>query len=66
MKITKIAALIIFLLIAGIVFVPLKGNSDNKSKCIECHTSAKQLINITREIAKTRPPTKSEEQKGEG
>ena len=27
----------------------------NDSQCIDCHTSARKLIKITREIAKTRP-----------
>ena len=66
MKYIKITVLIIFILIIGIIFVPLNGTSDNKNQCIECHTSAKKLIDITREIAKTRPPTKSAEQEGVG
>ena len=34
--------------------------------CFKCHTSAKKLIEITREIAKTRPALKSSETEGEG
>lgn len=37
----------------------------SKSRCFKCHTSAKQLIKITREIAKTRPVVESENE-GEG
>jgi hypothetical protein len=36
-----------------------------KSQCFKCHTSAKKLIEITREIAKTRPVIKSANE-GEG
>jgi hypothetical protein len=36
------------------------------TQCFQCHTSAKQLIEITREIAKTRPALKSSETEGEG
>jgi hypothetical protein len=36
------------------------------TQCFKCHTSAKKLIEITREIAKTRPALKSAESEGEG
>ena len=36
------------------------------TQCFQCHTSAKKLIEITREIAKTRPVVKSAEIEGEG
>jgi hypothetical protein len=36
------------------------------TQCFKCHTSAKRLIEITREIAKTRPALKSAESEGEG
>lgn len=36
------------------------------TECFKCHTSAKKLIEATREIAKTRPALKSEETSGEG
>jgi len=36
------------------------------TQCFKCHTSAKKLIEITREIAKTRPALKSAETAGEG
>ena len=36
------------------------------TECFKCHTSAKKLIEATREIAKTRPAVKSAETSGEG
>jgi hypothetical protein len=36
------------------------------TQCFQCHTSAKQLIEATREIAKTRPALQSSEIEGEG
>jgi hypothetical protein len=36
------------------------------TQCFQCHTSAKHLIEATREIAKTRPALKSSETEGEG
>jgi len=36
------------------------------TQCFQCHTSAKKLIEATREIAKTRPALKSAETSGEG
>jgi len=36
------------------------------TQCFQCHTSAKKLIEATREIAKTRPARKSAETSGEG
>ena len=44
----------------------LTGQAYEDTQCFKCHTSAKQLIEITREIAKTRPAAKSEEIEGEG
>jgi len=36
------------------------------TQCFQCHTSAKKLIEVTREIAQTRPALKSAETSGEG
>ena len=52
-----------------LVFIP--GNAfitqaSEESQCFRCHTSAKKLIEITREIAKIRPAVKSVESEGEG
>jgi len=40
--------------------------SQEESTCISCHTSVKELVKITREIAAKSPPQKSAESKGEG
>jgi nitrate/TMAO reductase-like tetraheme cytochrome c subunit len=40
--------------------------SQDESTCISCHTSVKELVKITREIAAKLPPQKSTETKGEG
>jgi hypothetical protein len=40
--------------------------SQDKSTCISCHTSVKELVKITRAIAAKLPPQKSTETKGEG
>jgi hypothetical protein len=45
---------------------PLTGRAYEDTQCFKCHTSAKQLIQITREIAKARPALKSAEIEGEG
>ncbi|MBW1971946.1 MAG: hypothetical protein JRI44_03770 [Deltaproteobacteria bacterium] len=61
--------LILFLisLITSFLFVfTVNLFADENSECFKCHTSTKKLIQITRIIAKERPPTKSEETKGEG
>jgi hypothetical protein len=43
---------------------PVQAYED--TQCFQCHTSAKKLIDITREIAKTKPPQQSSETEGEG
>jgi hypothetical protein len=45
---------------------PCISQAYEDTQCFQCHTSAKKLIEITREIAKTRPAVKSEETEGEG
>jgi hypothetical protein len=42
--------------------------AENESQCFKCHTNARNLIKITREIAKTSPskPAISSENSGEG
>ena len=42
--------------------------AENENQCFKCHTSAKNLIKITREIAETSPskPAISSETSGEG
>ena len=41
-------------------------HAQDKSSCISCHTSVKDLVKITREIAAKTPHKKSAETKGEG
>ncbi|MBC2696300.1 MAG: hypothetical protein HF982_13700 [Desulfobacteraceae bacterium] len=42
--------------------------AENENQCFKCHTSARNLIKITREIAETGPskPAISSETSGEG
>lgn len=42
--------------------------AENENQCFKCHTNARNLIKITREIAKTSPakPAISSETSGEG
>jgi len=45
---------------------PYTGQAYEDTQCFQCHTSAKKLIEITREIAETRPAQQSSETEGEG
>ena len=45
---------------------PFTSQAYEDTQCFICHTSAKKLIEITREIAKTRPAVTSTETEGEG
>ena len=56
------AVLSVFLIPLG----PFTSQAYEDTQCFICHTSAKKLIEITREIAKTRPAIKSAETEGEG
>jgi hypothetical protein len=58
--------IMVSLIIAVFAIFPFKSSADNESQCVECHTSAGKLINITREIAKTNPEAVSTFQEGEG
>ena len=65
---------IVYILVGCIIvlgFSLLWGNtssvqSQEESTCISCHTSVKELVNITREIAAKAPSQKSTESEGEG
>lgn len=46
--------------------VPPSTQSQEESTCVSCHTSVKELVNITRELAAKSPPGKSTESEGEG
>jgi hypothetical protein len=60
---------VVLVIVAG--FFLLWGTSDSaqsqkESTCISCHTSVKELVKITREVAAKVPSQKSTESKGEG
>jgi len=40
--------------------------TQEKSSCVSCHTSSRELIKLSQIIFKMGPPVKSEETKGEG
>jgi hypothetical protein len=40
--------------------------SKDESTCISCHTSVRDLVKVTREIAAKAPPQESTETAGEG
>jgi hypothetical protein len=46
--------------------IPHPAQSQEESTCISCHTSVKELVKITREIAAKSPPVESAETEGEG
>ena len=61
--------LIVLILVFSLFLIPASpftSQAYEDTQCFQCHTSAKQLIEITREIAKTRPALKSSETEGEG
>ena len=62
---TVIGSAIAFCLIF-IPGTPFVSQAYEDTQCFKCHTSAKKLIEATREIAKTRPSLKSAETSGEG
>jgi hypothetical protein len=57
---------IMFLVCFFLWGIPHPVQSQEESTCISCHTSVKELVKITREIAAKGPPNKSVESKGEG
>jgi len=66
MKYLRLIGLIIAFCLVFIPGNPFISQAYEDTQCFKCHTSAKQLIEITREIAKTRPALKSPEIEGEG
>lgn len=61
--------LIVLILIFSLSLIPgfpFTSQANEDTQCFECHTSAKKLIDATREIAKSRPEVKSSETEGEG
>ena len=65
----RVAKTVLFLAIAFSLTwatVVRVGAASEKSSCVTCHTSSRELIKISQIILKERPPVKSEETKGEG
>jgi hypothetical protein len=50
---------------AIVLMIFVASSAATESQCVECHTSPRKLIQITREIAKLRPPVESKS-KGPG
>jgi len=70
MKLAKIT-IIISLFLAFLLWCSVNRDvrcAENENQCYKCHTSAGNLIKITREIAETSPakPAISSETSGEG
>ena len=66
MKNLRLIGLAVIFCLIFIPGSPFISQAYEDTQCFKCHTSAKKLIEITREIAKTRPALKSAETKGEG
>jgi len=66
MKYFRVIGMAVALCLAIILSNTLICQAYEDTQCFKCHTSAKKLIEITREIAKTRPALKSAETSGEG
>ena len=66
MKYFKVIGLTIAFCLIFIPGSPFISQAYEDTQCFKCHTSAKKLIEATREIAKTRPALKSAEISGEG
>jgi len=62
-KVIGVAVAFCLVLIPGNTFLC---HAYEDTQCFQCHTSAKKLIEATREIAKARPALKSAETSGEG
>ena len=66
MKWLRVFGALIALCLISILSSPVSSQAYEDTECFKCHTSAKKLIEITREIAKTRPAVTSAESEGEG
>lgn len=66
MKCLRLIGLAVIFCLIFIPGSPFSSQAYEDTQCFKCHTSAKKLIEITREIAKTRPTLKSAETAGEG
>jgi len=66
MKYLRLIGLAVIFCLIFIPGSPFISQAYEDTQCFICHTSAKKLIEATREIAKTRPALKSAETAGEG
>ena len=66
MKYSRVIGLVIAFCLVFIPGNPFISQAYEDSQCLKCHTNAKKLIEITREIAETRPAIKSAEIEGKG
>ncbi len=66
MKLFKVIGIAVAFCLAIILSNTFLCQAYEDTQCFQCHTSAKKLIEATREIAKTRPALKSAETEGEG
>ena len=66
MKYFRVIGMATVLCLAFILSNAFICNAYEDTQCFQCHTSAKKLIEATREIAKMRPALKSAETSGEG
>ena len=66
MNYLRLIALILIFSLSLIPGSPFTSQAYEDTQCFQCHTSAKKLIEATREIAKSRPVLKSSETEGEG
>jgi len=66
MNYLRLIALILIFSLSLIPTFPFTSQAYEDTQCFQCHTSAKKLIEITREIAETRPAQQSSETEGEG
>jgi len=62
----RFSALVLIFSLMLIPTFPFISQAYEDTQCFQCHTSAKKLIQITREIAKTQPALESSEIEGEG
>jgi hypothetical protein len=64
---TKTLWPVLLIVMLMLIIAPLKVVAEEPSECINCHTTGRMLVQITREIAKSRPaPQVSTESVGEG
>ena len=66
MKCLRVIVVFVVFYMVFVADTPFLSNASEDSECFKCHTSAKKLIDATREIAKTQPAVKAAKSEGEG